>query len=501
MNHLSRPLALILFSHSLIGPVAGETLVQTGPTSGDDGTAGGDDVYVSGTPSLYSGSGPWDVGGTLSVGRFDGGVGYLLVQDGGSILNTTSSAIAVFAGSTGTATVTGSGSTWAHSREIYVGSSGNGTLNILAGGTVNNTFSRVGNSPGSVGSVTVSGTGSLWNNSSNLLLGSASSGSLRIEAGGEVRNFTGQIGNVATGNGSAVVTGSGSVWNNSSQFFVGVSGRGELRVEAGGTVNSNNGYIGSSSGSNGTATIAGSGSLWANSSNLIIGGSALSGGGGSYGSGRLTIGQGLAGDGSDNGGVVTAALTTKVWNRGGNDSLTIRHGGRLETNILDLSDNNAHTIVTIDLGGVVGAQAVIGSLEHDGEFRAFRSGAIGGALITENYSQGLHGVLALEMASVSSFDSLFVSGDLDFSGTLKLASLGLDLTTLSYGQQFDVLNWGGSATFGDLDFDLIDLSSQGLEWDTSGFTTNGSLMIIPEPGSAALLALGVPALLRRRRRA
>ena len=76
-----------------------------------------------------------------------------------------------------------------------------------------------------------------------------------------------------------------------------------------------------------------------------------------------------------------------------------------------------------------------------------------------------------------------------------------DLTTLSYGQQFDVLNWGGSATFGALDFDLVDISSQGLEWDTSNFTTDGTLILIPEPSSTALLCLGALALLRRHRRA
>ncbi len=59
-----------------------------------------------------------------------------------------------------TVTVTGSGSTWSNSGELYVGSFGDATLEILAGATVSSSGSVIGRH--STSSVTVSGSGSSW---------------------------------------------------------------------------------------------------------------------------------------------------------------------------------------------------------------------------------------------------------------------------------------------------------------------------------------------------
>ena len=49
---------------------------------------------------------------------------------------------------------------------LYVGRSGSGTLNIEAGGQVSNTTGYLGYDSGSSGTATVTGTGSQWTNSS-----------------------------------------------------------------------------------------------------------------------------------------------------------------------------------------------------------------------------------------------------------------------------------------------------------------------------------------------
>ena len=88
--------------------------------------------------------------------------------------------------SVGTATVTGEGSEWNNSSQLYVGRYGEGTLNIMAGGVVSNTTGYLGDFSDSVGTVTVSGEGSEWNNSDNLRVGDQGEGTLAIMAGGVV---------------------------------------------------------------------------------------------------------------------------------------------------------------------------------------------------------------------------------------------------------------------------------------------------------------------------
>ena len=67
--------------------------------------------------------------------------------------------------------MTGAGSTWTNSGDLYVGCSGSGTLNIEAGGQVSNFYGYLGYNSGSTGTVTVTGTGSMWTNSGTLYLG------------------------------------------------------------------------------------------------------------------------------------------------------------------------------------------------------------------------------------------------------------------------------------------------------------------------------------------
>ena len=58
-----------------------------------------------------------------------------------------------------------------NSRDMYVGESGSGTLSITGGGLVSNAeIGYVGYNSGSTGRVTVTGAGSTWNSSSDLYI-------------------------------------------------------------------------------------------------------------------------------------------------------------------------------------------------------------------------------------------------------------------------------------------------------------------------------------------
>ena len=174
---------------------------------------------------------------------------------------------------------------WAVGGTLTVGDSSSGTLNIESEGVVTSTTGRIGEASGSTGIATVTGSGSQWNNSYDLGVGTYGSGSLSVEAGGEVTNTYGWLGAWSDSTGVATVTGSGSQWTNSGVMSVGKIGDGTLNVDAGGVVANTIGYIGEDYGSTGIATITGSGSQWNNSGSLYIGGGSL----GSGGSGTLNL--------------------------------------------------------------------------------------------------------------------------------------------------------------------------------------------------------------------
>ncbi len=119
---------------------------------------------------------------------------------------------------------------------IGVGNTGTGTLSVSDGLTLSYYEGFLGYEPGSSGSATVTGTGTTWNNSGDLRVGYYGQGSLTIEDGGTVNNATGSIGYYPGSSGTVIVSGAGSSWYNSGRLIVGNYGDGMLRIEEGGSV-------------------------------------------------------------------------------------------------------------------------------------------------------------------------------------------------------------------------------------------------------------------------
>jgi T5SS/PEP-CTERM-associated repeat protein/autotransporter-associated beta strand protein len=297
-------------------------------------------VTVSGTDSAGNPSpSTWTNSGALFVGYV--GDGTLDVTGGGLVTNSFDGFIGRVAGSTGAVTVSGtdsagnpSPSTWTNSGQLFVGSLGNGTLDVTGGGLVTNTAGFIGASTGSTGAVTVSGTDSAgnpspstWTNSDELRVGSLGNGTLDVTGGGLVTNsFTGYIGWDTGSIGAVTVSGtdsagnpSPSTWTNSSQLFVGNLGNGTLDITGGGLVTNSIGYIGDFTGSTGAVTVsgtdsAGNPSTWTNSGNLRVGES----GNGRLdvtGGGLVTNSIGYIGDFTGSTGAVTVSGTDSAGNR------------------------------------------------------------------------------------------------------------------------------------------------------------------------------------------
>jgi fibronectin-binding autotransporter adhesin len=227
-------------------------------------------------------------GGTSTNGALGAGwngTGSLAIRDG-IVMDSDSGWLGYHFGSTGTATVSGSGSTWNNS-SIFVGLSvglfGSGVLIITDGGrVVDASAGCIGSNSGATGTVTVDGAGSMWINGGGLDVGGSryspygdsgsGRGTLNITNGGSVSSDGGYLGWDSSATGTVTVDGAGSKWNNSDELYVGVSGSGTLNITNGGSVSNSNyrAYVGGNSGSMGAVTLDGSGSTWINNS-LYVG--------------------------------------------------------------------------------------------------------------------------------------------------------------------------------------------------------------------------------------
>ena len=164
-------------------------------------------VTVSGAGST------WNSGGFLYVGDYGNG---MLNITGGGAVNSAYGYIGYWSGVPGVMTVSGTGSTWNNSYALLVGNSGSGTLTITGGGVVNNGgLGTIGNSPGSTGMVIVSGTGSTWNNSGNLFVGQRRQWDAEHHWRRLRQRFLRRLHRLFSGStGAVTVAGAGSTWNN-----------------------------------------------------------------------------------------------------------------------------------------------------------------------------------------------------------------------------------------------------------------------------------------------
>nr|WP_320167109.1 autotransporter domain-containing protein [uncultured Methylophaga sp.] len=179
-----------------------------------------------------------DYGRELIVGS--SGTGTLNISSGATLTNANEGTIGFLAGSNGSVSVDGAGTSWLHGagRQLAVGWSGTGELNISNGGSVSNANGFIGARSGGIGTVTVNGAGSTWTNNDQLVIGlEASSGTLSIENGGNVINSNGRIGLSTGSTGKVTVTGTNStLTDNGSNLLVGLDGNGTLNIIDGGLV-------------------------------------------------------------------------------------------------------------------------------------------------------------------------------------------------------------------------------------------------------------------------
>ncbi|NIA07601.1 MAG: hypothetical protein GWP14_08215 [Actinobacteria bacterium] len=235
-----------------------------GSEAGSEGT-----LTVNGTGSTLTSD------DDLFVGKY--GKGTLEIQAGAVVTND-KAYIGRYAGSQAAVTVTGAGSNWTSTSDLYVGyDAASSTLDIKNGGNVSCYRGYIGYSAGSDSTVTIDGVGSLWTVTdyyNGIYIGIDGSGTLSIRNGGGVSSKICSIGRNAGATGTVTVEGAGTVWNN-GLTIVGFDGTGSLSISGGGSVIDTTGSLGARAGSSGTATVDGTDSTWSNSSDLYVGGSGV----------------------------------------------------------------------------------------------------------------------------------------------------------------------------------------------------------------------------------
>jgi outer membrane autotransporter protein len=240
-------------------------------TGADSTWTNTDDMFIgySGTGTLNIENGGEVNSNTVYMGHEADSTGTATVSGAGSAWNN-SNRLYVGYNSTGTLNVEDGGAL-DNDDTLYIGYNDNGTLNILSGGAVTDLTGRIGYNADSTGTATVSGAGSTWTNTDEIYVGYSGTGTLNIENGGAVNNITGSIGYNAAGTGAVTVSGTNSSWISTGDLYAGYSGTGTLNIENGGEVSSVNSNVGHEADSTGTATVSGAGSAWTNTSDFTVG--------------------------------------------------------------------------------------------------------------------------------------------------------------------------------------------------------------------------------------
>ncbi|WP_377297883.1 autotransporter domain-containing protein [Rhizobium sp. SGZ-381] len=412
----------------------------------------------------------WTItGGNLEIGS--SGTGSVTIRNGAR-LSSANAILGQNANASGTATITGTGSSWTASGNIYVGNGGDGDLSVRAGATVSSDAGYVGTMAGSNSSVTIDGSGSEWTMTSPFIAGYNGDATVTLSNGGRISALQGTLGDLAGSTGTMTVTGTGSEWNAfvdnsiaySGYMNVGRFGDGALTVSNGGSVTGYRLYIGNEAGSSGTVLLTGAGSKIDMTSRLYIG---------ADGDGALTLTDGATLKASDIR-IAYGAGVTGTLNIGAASGQAAATAGTLDTSAIEFGDGTGtlvlnHTGSAYDLsadisgGGQLlvenGTTTLSGANSYSGgttisggtligtSGSSFGTGAIvnNGALVVNG-----SGELSNDMSGSGSFEkagsgTLTISGTNTYTGGTTISGGTLAVTTTSL--------FGNVANYGTLLFD------------------------------------------------
>jgi T5SS/PEP-CTERM-associated repeat protein len=369
---------------------------------------GSGEALVTGAGSEWSQSNDLRVGvylGTVVPGGDVSGVGTLELNGGGHM---STGGDAFIAALNSTVRVTGSGSKWEVAGSLNV--EDRATLDVVLGGAVSSNNAVVGERGGAVH---VDGPSSTWNVPDSLIVGRNGNGEVHVTDGGRLDSriaFVGvRLAIFTASNGLVSVDGPGSAWNG-EQLFIGSDSQGTLSVTGGGQVMSRTGQIGLLSTGTGVVHVHGPGSNWTNSENLYVG---------------------VAGTGD-----------LRVYNGG-----SVVVGGLLSIGPRGTLQGNSSVVADVHNGGTVAPGVSPSFVVSD---------AIGTLTVEGNFTQSNASLLQVQLASLTSFDKLAITGHAALAGKLEVSLFGGFMPAV--GNTFQVLTATDGIT-GTLKLEFTSLSS------------------------------------------
>ncbi len=312
-----------------------------GLITSDTGSVGGTGSGGSAIVIITGAGSAWEVANGLTISS-----GSLTIENGGLVSNDTG-IIGAENQSPAELIVTGENSLWENAVSLIVR---NGSLRIEDGGQVNSTLGNIGYTPGA-GAVTISGEGSNWHNTGQLFVGSDAEGTLRVENGGSMDTIVASIGTIGAGAGAVTITGENSEMRIQDSFTVGNLAGNDVVIENGGQLTA-----GSSAVNGGAVTVKGAGSQLLVTSLLE-----LRGGEFRVEDGGSATAQSVTFDNTT--GSLTVTGNDSVFAIAGNldllnGTVTVESGGRLAANAVVISGSTGEA-PEIHVNGISGSRGVL----------------------------------------------------------------------------------------------------------------------------------------------
>jgi len=451
----------------MVVPVLGQDLVVDGGTTnitsstnyvntyiGSNSTASNNLLNVLGSGVVLGNSANVYVG-------YNGSSNSLVIRNGASVVNAVGYIGSTTNSSNNIVTVTGTGSAWANTGNLYVGYSGSSnSLVITNEGSVVNSGGL--NSSGFIGyeanssnnSVLVAGANSAWTNTGILSVGESGSGNrLVISNRASVFSAGGYIGsNSISSNNSLTVTGTGSAWINNADLYIGASGSSNsLVISSGGSVTYQDifiiqdGFIGAGTySSNNSVLVTGASSTWSILGDVIVGEAGSSN--------RLTI--------SDGGSVVNTSGTIGCLEQSSNNIVTVTGTGSALTNSNSLYVGyygSSNSLVISNGGSVINSTGYIGSTNSSSNNSVLVTGTgsvwtnLGNLYIGNGSNSG--NILTLTNSGSVSAANIYINSGSTLrafgANSVKSSPLTLSGGTLQLGTYLEVdsLTWGGGQIY------------------------------------------------------
>jgi outer membrane autotransporter protein len=412
------------------------------------------------------------------LGYAGGDAGSLTISEGASLTTGYNAFLGEAANSTGTVNVTGANSSWSITENLRVGYLGTGHLSIANGAKVSvGEITRVGHLGGSTGTLNISGPGSSFTASDNMFIGSYGNGTVTIDNGAELKTSNLLIlGFMTDSNATVTVTGPGSSINAASVVTIGQNGQSAtLTLTDGGALNSaSTVYVARFSGAGVLNIGAAAGETAAAAGTMTAGSLTFGNGNGSlvfnHTDGGYTFATDIQGRGTIAG---LAGTTTLTGNNSAFTGTTVVNGGTLRAGGANaFADNTQYEIHggTLDLAG------------HD--LTMSRLWGTGGTLT----STGSEADLVLDQDDVTRFSgeisglgdltktgfgTVFLRGDTTVSGAISV-----DEGVLSFGSGKTMSSGRGSITAAGTSDAEFEISGAGTLW------TIGSDLTLGETGGS-----------------